>query len=46
VVGHLLLPTILTIFTHINYVHIAPILILVLVIVHPEDNFAILLMSK
>jgi short subunit fatty acids transporter len=37
VVGHLLIPTTLTIFTHINHVHIAQILIIVLVIVHPED---------
>jgi hypothetical protein len=46
VVGHLLLPTTFTIFTHINHVHIAPILIIVLIIVHPRDNSAIILMSK
>jgi hypothetical protein len=38
VVGHLLLSTALTIVTHINHVHIAPILITVLVIVHPGDE--------
>jgi hypothetical protein len=46
VVGHLLLPTTLTIFTHINHVHIAQILIIVLVIVHPGDNVPIFHMSK
>jgi hypothetical protein len=45
-VGHLLLPTTLTIFTHINHVHIAPILIIVLVIVHPGDKAPIFHMSK
>jgi len=37
VVGHLLQPTIPTTSTHINYVHIAQILIIVPVIVHPGD---------
>jgi hypothetical protein len=46
VVGHLLQPTTLTVSTHINHVHIAPILIIVLVVVHPGDNSAILPMSK
>jgi hypothetical protein len=46
VVGYLLLPTTLTIFTHINHVHIAQILIIVLVIVHPGDNVPIFHMSK
>jgi hypothetical protein len=46
VVGHLLLSTTLKIFTHINHIHIAPILIIVLVIVHHGDNSAIILMSR
>jgi hypothetical protein len=46
VVGHMLQLTTLTISTHINHVHIAPILIIVLLIVHPEDNSLILHMSK
>jgi hypothetical protein len=37
VVGHLLQPIIPTTSTHINYVHIAQILIIVPVIVHPWD---------
>jgi len=46
VVGHLLQPTTLTVSTHTNHVHIAPILIIVPVIVHLGDNSAILLVSK
>jgi hypothetical protein len=46
VVGHLLQPTTLTISTHINDVHIAPILIIVLVIVHHGENSPIFHMSK
>jgi hypothetical protein len=46
VVGHLLLSTTLTIFTHINHVHIAPILIIVPVIVHLGDNAPIFHMSR
>jgi hypothetical protein len=46
VVGHLLLSTTLTIVTLINHVHIAPILIIVLVIVHPGDEAPIFHMIK
>jgi hypothetical protein len=46
VVGHLLQPTTLTIYTHINHVHIALILIIVLVIAIPGDNSPIFHMSK
>jgi hypothetical protein len=46
VVGHPLHPTTLTISTHMHHVHTAPILIIVLVIVHPGDNSAIFLVSK
>jgi len=46
VVGHPLQPTTLTIPTHMNHIHIAPILIIVLVIVHPGDDSAIFLVSK
>jgi len=46
VVGHLLQPTTLTVSTHMNHVHIAPILIIVLVIVHPGDNSIVFHTSK
>jgi hypothetical protein len=46
VVGHLLQPTTLLISTHMDHVHIALILIIVLVIVHPVDNSVIFHMSK
>jgi len=46
VVGHLLQPTILIVSTHMNHVHIALILIIVLVIVHPRDNSIIFHTSK
>lgn len=46
VVGHPLKPTTLTISTHKNYVHIAPILIIVLVIVFPVNNSVIFHSSK
>jgi hypothetical protein len=46
VVGHPLLLAIIKNFTHINYVHIAQILIIVIIIVHPRDNFLIFHMSK
>jgi hypothetical protein len=45
VVGHPLQPTTLTISTHMNHIHIALILIIVLV-VHRGDNSTIFLMSK
>jgi len=46
VVGHPLQPTILTVSTHMEHVHTALILIIVLVIVHPEDNPIIFHLSK
>jgi len=46
VVGHQLQPTTLTTSTHINHVHIAQILIIVPVIVHPGDNAPIFHMRK
>jgi hypothetical protein len=46
IVGHSLLPTPLTFLTHINHVHIAPILIIMLETVHPLDNFLIFPMSN
>jgi hypothetical protein len=46
VVEHPLLPTALKISTHMDYVHIALILIIVLEIVHLGDNFPIFHMSK
>jgi hypothetical protein len=46
VVGQLLQPTTLTVSTHMNHVHIIPILIIVLVIVYLGDNSTILLVSK
>jgi hypothetical protein len=46
IVGRRLLPTTLKIFTHMDHVHIAPILIIVLVIVHLGDNSIIFRMSK
>jgi hypothetical protein len=46
VVRRQLLPTTLKIFTHMDYVHIALILIIVRVIVHPGDNFPIFHMNK
>jgi hypothetical protein len=46
VVRHQLLLTTLTIFTHMLYVHITPILIIIFEIVHPMGNFRILLISK
>jgi hypothetical protein len=46
VVGHLFQPTTLTISTHIDHVHIAQIIIIVLVIVHPGDNPKKFHMSK
>jgi hypothetical protein len=44
--GHLLQPTILTISTHMNHVHIALILIIVPIIVHNVDNSIIVHISK
>lgn len=46
VVGHMLQPTNFTVSTHMNYVHIVLILIIVLIIVHPGDNSIIFHMSK
>jgi hypothetical protein len=46
VVGHQLLPTTLKIFTHMDHVHIALILIIVRVTVHLGDNAPIFHMSK
>jgi hypothetical protein len=46
VVGHLLLPTTLTIFTLINHVHIVSIFIIMLVIFQHLDNFLIYLLNK
>lgn len=46
VVGHPLLPTTLLISIHMNHIHIALTLIIVLVIVHPMDNSIIFHMSK
>jgi len=46
VVGHLLQLTTLTVSIHMDHVHIASILIIVLVIVHLEDNPLIFHMSK
>jgi hypothetical protein len=45
-VGHLLQLTTLTVSIHMDHVHIASILIIVLVIVHLEDNPLIFHMSK
>jgi hypothetical protein len=44
--GHPLLPTTLLISTHMDHVHIALILIIVLVIVHLGDNSLFFHMSK
>jgi hypothetical protein len=46
VVGRQLLPTTLKIFTHMDHVHIALILTIVRVIVHPGNNSSIFHMSK
>jgi hypothetical protein len=46
VVGRQLLPTTLKIFTHIDYIYIALILIIVRVIIHPRDNSPIFHISK
>jgi len=46
VVGHQLLPTTLKIFTHMDHVHIALIIIIVRVTVHLGDNAPIFHMSK
>jgi hypothetical protein len=46
VVGRQLLPTTLKIFTHMDYIHIALIISIVRVIVHPVDNYLIFHMSK
>jgi hypothetical protein len=45
VVGCQLLPTTLKIFTHMDHVHIALILTIVRVIVHPGDNSPIFQMN-
>jgi len=46
VVGHPFQSNTPTLSTHMDHVHIAPILIIVLVIVHPGDSSAIFLVSK
>ena len=43
---HQILPTTFRIFTHMGHVHIAPVDITVLAIVHPGDNFPIFYMSR